>query len=68
MSKAKRNVVSSKKIKTTNHGKNWTKTDIKELKSLVKQKNSCKQIAQSLGRTIPSIWNIMSTKGLRISK
>ncbi len=50
-----------KKTSPTNppasHNKEWTSTDRKLLYELLEKGSSTKQVAESLGRTIPSVWS-----------
>jgi hypothetical protein len=50
-----------KKTKTTNppasHNKEWTSTDRKLLFELLEKGSSTKQVADTLGRTVPSVWS-----------
>ena len=64
MASSKKNTV----ITPSRGGTTWTKQDVKDLKSLVKQGNSCKEIAKGLGRTVPSIWMRMSALGLKVKR
>jgi hypothetical protein len=64
MSKTKKTTIEA----PAKSGSAWTKQDIKDLKTLVKSGNSCKEIAQGLQRSIPSIWTRMSAMGLKVKR
>ncbi len=49
-----------------NHGKAWTKTDVKELKSLVSQNTPTRVIGLKMGRTEDAIQGKASGEGISL--
>ena len=49
-----------------NSGKQWTKQEVAELKTLAKQNTPMRVIGLKLGRTPPAIYSKASEKGIRL--
>lgn len=63
-----RNKVTSLRLKTKEHFKHWTVTEVKQLKKLIAENYKAAQISEMIGKKIGAIYNQIYKLGLTIKE